>query len=323
MGNSINIINRLDNINLTTAETGENIVNQIVKDSVFDGKIEKAEVIDKNGNAKLGFEIFDLNGNGKIDNLEWDYFSSGGRIHRKENNEVTAKEFFDAIDKVDEFGSTWHRNNKISDDEKKKLYKVIEAGHYFEENIGKISEAVKKEYMDILDDDRLIITGEYSPSMRALAEAPYSVNSKGEVLSFGVNFQTVSDDKKNNVMTLLHELTHDIQAKKGCIPKIQGGMPEIKGEAQAFYMETLFREKALNESFLSDIPYENENYNEFKCLSKDTSLTQGQIATKMFLKNSSLKNDYMTDLGLSDEKVDEIFKDTNYIPIGDIDFSKP
>lgn len=316
MGNNINLTNRLDNINLTNTETGENIVNQIVKDSLFDEKIEKSEVIDKNGNAKLGFEIFDLNGNGKIDNLEWDYFSSGGKIHKKENNEVTAQEFFDAIGKIDQFGSTWRCNNKISDDEKKKLYKVIEAGHYFEENIGKISEAVKKEYIDILDDDRLIVTGEYRPRDKACADAPYSVNSKGEVVSLGVNFQQVHNHKENNVITLIHELTHNIQTKKGV-------MLGIKEEAQAFYMEALFREKALNESFLSDIPYENENYDEFERLSKDPSLTQGQIATKMFLNNSYLKNTYTTDLGLTDEKVDEIFKDTNYLPIGDIAFSEP
>ena len=70
-------------------------------------------ITDKNGNVKKGFEVFDLNGDGKIDNQEKGYFSSAGHSSQTHNENVDLSEFLKAIKELDKVGYVEAAENNI------------------------------------------------------------------------------------------------------------------------------------------------------------------------------------------------------------------
>ncbi len=80
-------------------EKGNSIISPELQKK-FGAKIDLTyldEIRDKDGNVKQGFAIFDLNGDGKIDNIEMRYLEKNN-LDRASHNGLTV--FLDNIDKV-------------------------------------------------------------------------------------------------------------------------------------------------------------------------------------------------------------------------------
>lgn len=215
-------------LHLKNKDTNTEEINDTVKSALSDGKIEKTEVMDQDKNVKKGFEIIDLNGDKKVDDVEWDYFSSGGKLYKKEANEISKKKFEDAVKNLDAFGSAeLTEDSAVSNEEKLRLYKMTEAGHYLDENLDKISPEVKKEALKVLDSTR--ITGG-------------RINLRCGAYSYGnyqMNFNIIVEEKEKNASNLFHELIHGIQYNQDPDCKASA----MTTEAQAYYMQALFESK--------------------------------------------------------------------------------
>lgn len=220
---------------LRNKDNGNEEISYAITSALNDGNIEQKEAINKDGTYKEGFEILDLNGDKKVDDKEWDFFTSGGKFHKKSKTSIINRdEFKKAAETLDEFGSLdFNTNGEVSNKDKLRAYKIVEAGHYLEENLDEISPEIKEEYTKELD--KIKIGGEVSGKQ-------YTAVAYGKE---GINFNIIYDEKEANSSVLLHELTHNIQAEKDSQKK----MKQINKEAQAFYIQALFESKVNDGGF--------------------------------------------------------------------------
>ena len=201
-------------------ENGNNIVTKEIKAQFnTNNKIAFKDIIDNNGNIKKGFEIFDLNGDGKIDNKEKGYFSAAGHFTDKSQETINVSEFLNALIELDKVGYVESAGNNIENktittQDKKALYKILESGVYMLENMKNFSPELQQEYADVLKEQCL-----YNDNRQ---------NTVGRHIDNMIALDTESISKPEIASVMTHELTHALLDNK---------MPALQQEVVTFFME--------------------------------------------------------------------------------------
>lgn len=219
------LLNKLDIKN----ENNEQVITDEVK-GLFTGKngtISLDEITDQSGNVKKGLELFDLNGDGKLDENEKNYFANGGRSAISNNNKLTIVNLTKAIDRLDfagvENGSNYN-NSKITTNDKKGLHKMLSSSSYMLENLGSFPDKLQDKFADALKNKYF-----------------YNIKNKSAIGvnngdSLGINSETISKPEIASVMA--HELTHAI------LTDTDNPMDTLQQEVVTFYTEYRFYENA-------------------------------------------------------------------------------
>ena len=117
-------------------EKGNNVISDEIKTQFKNNeKIAFKDVVDENGNVKKGYEVFDLNGDGKLDDKEKGYFSASGHSTDKVGNAVGLAEFLSAMNELDMVGYVKTadnniKNNTVTAQDKQAIHKILDSGVY-------------------------------------------------------------------------------------------------------------------------------------------------------------------------------------------------
>ena len=293
-------------------ENNNNVITDDVKNLFkVDAKAEFKDITDKNGNVKKGFEVFDLNGDGKIDNQEKGYFSSAGHSSQTHNENIDLSEFLKAIEELDKVGYVEAagnniKNNIITTQDKKAAHKLLESGVYMLDNMKHLPTELQQDFADILKDQCL-----------------YDNKRKYAVGTHTGNIITVDDNisKPEIASVMAHELTHALLDNK---------MSPLQQEVVTFFMEyKLYSEAKKNDSDYFnqiDAPSPNgmktvvidKNYMNFvdNMKKEHPEMSEKDIAVEAFLKykfeyynghyQEKVSEDYMRNLDYS--AADKFFK---------------
>ncbi len=250
---------KLSQINVRTNK--ENVVTDAVKDLFKDSlEITADDLTDSEGNIKAGLEIFDLNNDGKLDNIERDYFVNGGHPLDKGNTTIKLDQFIQVISDIDNFGynkMTYpydHRDKDISDGDKQRLYAMLEAAYHMVDNIKNLPQDVQQEFLNALG---VINFRDLSRIGTAGAQ------SKNQI------FLDTRNAYRSEVATvLIHELTHFIISKNS-------DMNFLTQEVETFYMQY-----KLYETMKNDPNYSVNKDNFFDNMSKDYLSTVDELKRK-------------------------------------------
>lgn len=235
--NELDVANqeKLENSRLKD-ENGNNIVTKEIKTQFnTNDKIAFKDIVDNDGNIKKGFEIFDLNGDGKIDNKEKGYFSAAGHFMYKPKENIDISEFLNALTALDKVGyveSTGNNteNKTITTQDKKSIYKILESGVYMLENIKNFPPELQQEYADELKEQCL-----YNNNRK---------NTVGRHIDNMIALDTDSISKPEIASVMTHELTHALLDNK---------MPALQQEVVTFFMEyKLYSEAKKNDPNYSE-----------------------------------------------------------------------
>lgn len=203
-------------------ENGNNIITPEIK-TLFKNKDQIAfnDIVDTDGNVKKGLEIFDLNGDGKIDNKEKGYFSTSGHYNNTDTpaESVKLSEFLTSLNELDKVGyvESEYRNienNSITTEDKKALYKILESGIYMLENMRNLPTELQQDYAKALKEQCL-----YDTKRK---------NAVGTHVGNMISIDTASISKPEIASIVTHELTHALLDNK---------MPELQQEVVTFFME--------------------------------------------------------------------------------------
>lgn len=285
-------------------ETGENLITNGLLKGMEDNRLTREEI----GNLE-GPNLFDLNSDGEIDDYEWDFFSTGGSLYEKGDNDISYNDLYKILvedQKLDILGSNYQNfetDGIVSDEEREKLHKVIRSAHRIDENLGELEqqngvEGVREAYQQEMDRVNIIFN-----------------SGGGEGFGFFVpesNFLFLSDKALENDgsldLALVHELTHSIQFNTEGISQ----MSDLELEAQAFYMETLYSQTA----GITD-PW-NPGMAEYLDEHENDGISREELAERMLRTNESLMEWYRNYNELSDE--DDPFAGLNFVNIGGMSF---
>lgn len=201
-------------------EKGNSIISDEIKTQFkTNEQIAFKDIVDNDGNVKKGYEIFDLNGDGKLDDKERGYFSASGHSTDKAGNTVGLAEFLNAMTELDMVGydksiGTNTQNEKITTQDKKAIHKILDSGIYMLENMKHLPEDLQKDYANILKDQCLY------DSKRLDAVGTHVGNM--------ITVDTESISKPEIASVVTHELTHALLDNK---------MPPLQQEVVTFFME--------------------------------------------------------------------------------------
>ncbi len=307
-------LEKLENVVLKD-ENGNNIVTPEIK-TLFENneQIEFKDIIDNNGNVKKGFEIFDLNGNGNIDNQEKGYFSASGHYNntKKSVESVNLSEFLSSLTELDNVGydksvDNNTKNKTITTQDKKDLYKILESGIYMLENMKDFPTELQQDYAKALKEQCL-----YDNKRK------YSVGTHvGNIITI----DTAAISKPEIASILTHELTHALLDDK---------MPALQQEVVTFFMEyKLYSEAKKNDpdyfkkvnrstsSGIKTIVIDKDYMNFIDNMKKEhPEMKEKDIAVEAFLKykfesyngryQEKVSEDYMRNLDYS--VADKFFK---------------
>lgn len=289
-------------------ENGNNIISDEIKTQFKNSeKIAFKDAVDESGNIKKGYEIFDLNGDGKLDNKEKGYFSASGHSTDKTGNAVGLAEFLNAMTELDMVGyvksaGSNTKNKTVTTQDKQAIYKILDSGVYMLENMKNFPEDLQKDYANILKDQCLY------DNKRSYAVGTHS----GNVITVD---DTISKPEIASVMT--HELTHALLDNK---------MSSLQQEVVTFFMEyKLYSEAKKNDADYFkqiDAPGKNgfktividKNYMNFidNMKKEHPEMSEKDIAVEAFLKykfedyngyyQEKVSADYMRNLDYSAAK---------------------
>lgn len=290
-------------------EKGNNVVTEEVKD-LFTGdktSISFSEITDANGKIKKGMEIFDLNGDGKIDNQEKGYFSASGHASQTHKESIDLSEFLNALTELDKVGYVKRagsniENSTITTQDKQAMHKMLESGVYMLENMKNFPTELQQSYADILKEQCL-----YD------CKSPDAVGTHlGNIIT--VDSDSISKPEVASIMT--HELTHALLDNK---------MPPLQQEVVTFFMEY----KLYSEAKKNDPDYDkqvnprttgfrtvviDQEYMDFidKMKKENPKMSEKDIAVEAFLKykfenyngkyQAKVSEDYMRKLDYSPAK---------------------
>lgn len=286
-------------------ENNNNVITDDVKNLFkVDAKAEFKDITDKNGNVKKGFEVFDLNGDGKIDNQEKGYFSSAGHSSQTHNENVDLSEFLKAIKELDKVGYVEAaenniKNNIITTKDKKAAHKLLESGVYMLDNMKHLPTELQKDFAKVLKEQCL-----------------YDNKRKYAVGTHTGNIITVDDtiSKPEIASVMAHELTHALLDNK---------MSPLQQEVVTFFMEyKLYSEAKKNDAdYFNQIDAPSPNGMKTVVIDKDymnfvdnmkkehPEMSEKDIAVEAFLKykfkdyngyyQEKVSEDYMRNLDYS------------------------
>lgn len=289
--------------------------DEVVTDSVkglFTGDKSIAtfsEIVDKNGNVKKGMEVFDLNGDGKLDDLEKGYFTSGGHSSTKHTEYIDISDLLSAINELDKVGYVQSAggnaaDSKITTQNKKTLHKILQGGVYMLDNMGNLPTELQQDFADVLKKKYL-----------------YDHKRKGSIGMHSGEVITIEADSISTpevASILAHEMTHAL---------LNGKMSSLQQEVVTFYMEY----KLYSEAKKNDPNYDKQvdarpasgfktvvvdkNYMKFvdNMRKENPQMSEKDIAVEAFLKfkfseyngryQSEVSEDYIRNLDYSSAEV--------------------
>jgi len=212
-------ISYLSNLSLKD-EHGNEVITDEVK-SLFN--IQKTEIsiddlTDENGNIKSGLELFDLNGDKKLDEKERAYFSSQGKIVGAKDK-ITLGDFTKILENLQLFDIS---KDGLTDSERQILHKYIESAFIMLDGLEKMPDGVKELYETAMseisfigDESDIIFAGRYDTKMKNIRLKDYN-------------------DKSQIAETLIHELTHYI-----CTEMTDKEMKNLTQEVECFYITSM------------------------------------------------------------------------------------
>ena len=293
-------------------ENNNNVITDEVK-NLFktNARVEFKDITDENGNIKKGYEIFDLNADGKVDDKEKGYFSSAGHSSQTHNENVDLSEFLKAIKELDMVGYDKNvgnntENKTVTSQDKKAIHKLLESGVYMLDNMKSLPTELQNDFAKVLKEQCL-----------------YDNKRKYAVGTHTGNIITVDDaiSKPEIASVMAHELTHALLDNK---------MSPLQQEVVTFFMEY----KLYSEAKKNDADYFNQidapSKNGFKTIVIDKKymnfidnmkkehpeMSEKDIAVEAFLKykfeyynghyQEKVSEDYMRNLDYS--AADKFFK---------------
>lgn len=271
-------------------ESGEKILTPEII-ALFENGAEEVkfdDMLTADGCLKSGFELFDINGDGKLDDIEKIFFSSGGHTLSDDFSKLNINNLISAIKAYDKFGISGGGNNRenylIKSADSHNLYNAISSAHYMLDVVKNYPEVFPKEiqqmYIDALKEVRII---QYvAPCSRGACEDDY----------VGVNYHGLS--KYEIASVLIHELTHYILNNK----KGMGKKTSMQSEVETFYVENklielehkLERENPDFEKACqapgTDLSFFNNKYNSIfdEIKRKNPNLSEKEVALETFLR---------------------------------------
>ena len=260
-----------DNKQLIVTET----IKNLYKDKM---EISFEEIIDNNGKLKPGMEIFDLSGDGNLDEKEKIYWSNGGHIGKNDKASIKIESFLSAINELDysAYDSRYGSNQKdlvITTQDKKRMYKLIESAYFMLDNIKGLPNDLQQEYIDALGK---VSIGDWKKK-----------SSIGVSVQNRISINTDESKPPEAASIMIHELTHNI---------IGEDLPLLLQEIVTFYMEYRLYNSAKNTPGYDQIinPREtgtravivNQRYMDFcdNYKKEHPNATEIEIATEAFLR---------------------------------------
>lgn len=196
----------------------QNLVTDEIKQVFSDGKITMDEITDENGQIKDGMQVFDLNGDGKIDNIESGFFERGGNAYVTETEtlEIQIDSFINALKSLERvsYGKAGYSGN-ISENEKKAMYKMLESSKLLLKRIEEFSPELQNRYKQALSEVTLTDTA--------------SDGVAGLYFGGKIDMNANKYNTENLASTLFHETTHHILT--------QFGMDSLSQEVETFYTQ--------------------------------------------------------------------------------------
>ncbi len=300
-------------VSLKDENNNELISDEIKKKLLQNEEIKKTDIANIDGTIKKGFNIFDLNSDGKLDNTEFSVFASGGKLGKiqEKTESIKMNQFIDSQIFLDEFNSDDFdylqkktKDIQCSASDRNKIYKLKEATNYLVEGLNKFSPEIKTTYEKALKDINFL--GKTDNETIRGGGYLNSVVESNLIYINGIE----SRSKEEIASTLIHELTHKIQKEKYSRQSV------LLNESQAYYMQNIFLYKQGIDISNTEI---GENILSNSCNTQE-SLCPSKIATKSFVE-SSLFSQYceMYDMDVEIEK-DRLMNRGHLRTIGDMDF---
>lgn len=281
-------------------ENGNNIITQEVKNlfSINKKEITPEDLVDENGNLKKGLEIFDFNKDGKLDDIEKNYFATGGRFIKTDSNKITVANFISSLEALDLFDES--RDGKLTGEDKNVLHKYITATYQMLDGLENISPEVRDLYVEAL----LNVKSIHKHSRFDMA---------GYYAGGQVGITDFKSKKAANIMyTMVHELTHHLNhalSDKNPHP--------ITQEVQTFYMEYKLYEQNKNNPLFTK---PNADYQHVLLMNDYESLRKGNpdISELDIAKFAFMNNYYSTYAREYGEWNPDLVYKSDYTQIGDI-----
>lgn len=188
-------IEEIQRISLKDSDGNEYITPEI-KALFSDEKnnVNMNDLVDENGNIKKGYEIFDLNHDGKLDDLETSYFTSNGAMLKTNKKILTADNFINTFYKLDVFDNRYDK--LLSVENRKRIYKFMTYANELMDELKDFPDGIRELYMSRLAELKFV-----------------KLNNKiDQGGTYDNNELTINDFSNKNYFkdVLFHELTHSV-----------------------------------------------------------------------------------------------------------------
>ena len=227
-------------------ENGNKVVTNAIKElfSNNNDSVSFDALVDENQNINKGMELFDLNGDGKLDENEKGYFANGGRTALSKDNQLTIDKLTAAIKKLDAVGyehSGNVENGQITTQNKRNLHKMLSCSNYMLSNLGSFPDELQDQFVEALKEKYLVETKQ---------KGAVGVNSGNKL---GIDAEGITQPEIASIMA--HELTHAILSKE------DRNMPVLMQEVVTFYTEYRHYENAKKNdpTFISTVTGKNSS----------------------------------------------------------------
>lgn len=260
------------NSNQVKDSKGNNVVSDNIKSMFSKSEVSFEEIVDADGKVKAGFEVFDLNGDGKVDDIERKFYSGGGKVTSGDGKTVKIEDFLNTVKLLDKYATDEDLNrledNSVSDNDKKDLYQTLEGVYNMIDNISALPENQRQTYLDAINNVEFIANANPSVGGENYGNA-ITINNKG---LNNVNERTV---------TLVHELTHFI------INRNTKEAP-MNQEVETYYAQTKFTRNLKNSPNYDKTKgevYQNVDYMKAfdKKKKEHPEMSEKQLAIETFL----------------------------------------
>lgn len=274
---------KLENMDITD-ETGNKVISEEIKELFANGSdsVSFDEIVEdaKTGKLKSGMEIFDLNGDGKLDELERAYFTNNGHYSKTSKEKLELTSFLDAVTNLDKVGYVQSQgrsasNNEIFAKDKVGLYKMLSAGQYMLDNIKTFPQELQDKYIEVL-------------SNKTLAEHDTKKSSVGinRADCIEVDTNTLSEPEIASVM--VHEFAHTILSEKmsPLLQEVVTFYSEYRLYSEAVKNDPDYKQKVNGIGFSAKTSAVDTNYMEFvdKLRKEKPDMSEKDLAIEAFLK---------------------------------------
>ncbi|MCM1265740.1 MAG: hypothetical protein NC200_06030 [Candidatus Gastranaerophilales bacterium] len=299
------VLSDIDITSLKDSRSGDDMLTPEVR-ALFSQErteISMDNLVDENGFIKKGYELFDLNGDKKLDDLERNYFSTGGKYINKGSNIITVENFAKILSQLDVFDG--RHDEILTQNDRRTLYLYIQGAHQMLNSLEEFPEEIRSLYEQALVGISHLEIDKNPESAGFQRNGVIGIKDEN-------NQRTGKPDKFQVASVLIHELTHFICGHLSEDKKY----PAITQEVQTFYMEHKLYDKMKSspEFRFSQLKTDRAFY---YLREENPEITELDIAKAVFMEEHFdwYNNHYQN-------KDPNIIQNAEYRPIGEI-FNEP